>query len=72
MKYEPTRAFPVPSEHPSSKGLSAALRGLSPGWSVFFPEANINSICKCAREAIGRHCYRARTVPGGVRVWRTR
>ena len=70
MKYEPTRAFPVPSEHPSSKGLSAALRGLSPGWSVLFPEGTINSVSKMAHQVLGRGNFCCRTVEGGIRVWR--
>ena len=71
MTYAIAKDIPAPLPA-RAKGYTEAMRKLEPGWSVFFPEANINSICKCAREAIGRHCYRARTVPGGVRVWRTR
>ena len=63
--------IPIPLKR--RRGVTGALRNLKRvGDSVFLPKANPRSVPQCAGDAGLRGKYTARTVEGGVRVWRTK
>lgn len=52
-------------------GLSATLRNLKKGDSVFVPKKTQGQVASIAQYAIGVGNYTVRTEKGGARVWRT-
>jgi hypothetical protein len=79
MPYEIETGVPIPSADVRSTGLSAALRALSKaevGASLLLPldglspTTRMNRISAQLRTAVGVGWYRARSVEGGIRVWK--
>jgi hypothetical protein len=69
MTYDIEHGIPLPK--PRGKGYTAALRKLAVGDSVFLP-IGLNNAGNVANYAGLTGKYRAQSVPGGVRIWRTK